>query len=563
MGGPEEINLGCNRDHVVSIPFPHHRPLRALLVEDNVDDAELIIRELRRGGYEPTTRRVQTVADLTATLTNDSWDVIISDYSMPQLSAPDAFAIVRSLNLDIPFIIVSGTVGEEVAVTAMRTGVHDFLLKGHLRRLVAAIERELRESAMRAERRKIQEQLLISDRMASVGTLAAGVAHEINNPLSVVAGNLQVVRQDAEAIAAELEGLPPEARGTLGGPMERVTSAVASLRAATIDAEEAAERVRMIVRDLRVFSRPEEDRREPVDVHRVIESSIRMARNELRHRAKVVRRFGTVPLVDANEARLGQVFLNLLVNAAQAIPDGRTDHNTITITTAIEDGMVTIDIADTGAGIAAEVLPRIFDVFYTTKPIGVGTGLGLAICHRILTAMDGRIEVQSRLGEGTTFRVAVRRARSGQTIEMPVVSGVVPDAGRTGTVLVIEDEPALGRVLQRLLAPHRVTVVTRASEALGRLAAGESFDLILCDLMMPEMTGMDFHAELSRSFPAVAARVVFMSGGAFTPGAREFLETTPNRRIDKPIDTARLRQLVEEALARNVEIEFPASRPIH
>jgi signal transduction histidine kinase len=539
----------------VSISSPHHRPLRALLVEDNVDDAELIIRELRRGGYEPITRRVQTVADLTATLTNDSWDVIITDYSMPQLSAPDAFAIVRSLNLDIPFIIVSGTVGEEVAVTAMRTGVHDFLLKGQLGRLVAAIERELRESAMRAERRKIQEQLLISDRMASVGTLAAGVAHEINNPLSVVAGNLQVVRQDAEAIAAELEGLPPEARGTLGGPMERVASAVASLRAATSDAEEAAERVRMIVRDLRVFSRPEEDRREPVDVHKVIESSIRMARNELRHRAKVVRRFGTVPLVDANEARLGQVFLNLLVNAAQAIPDGRTDLNTITITTAIEDGMVTIDIADTGAGIAAEVLPRIFDVFFTTKPIGVGTGLGLAICHRILTAMEGRIEVQSRLGEGTTFRVALRRARSGRTIEMPAVSGVLPEAGRTGTVLVIEDEPALGRVLQRLLAPHRVTVVTRASEALGRVAAGESFDLILCDLMMPEMTGMDFHAELSRSFPAVAARVVFMSGGAFTPGAREFLERTPNRRIDKPIDTAQLRQLVEEALARKVEIE--------
>jgi CheY-like chemotaxis protein/anti-sigma regulatory factor (Ser/Thr protein kinase) len=293
-----------------------------------------------------------------------------------------------------------------------------------------------------------------------------------------------------------------------------------------------------------------------VDVHKVIESSIRMARNELRHRAKVVRRFGSVPLVDANEARLGQVFLNLLVNAAQAIPEGQTDHNSITITTAIEGGMVTIDIADTGAGIGAEVLPRIFDVFFTTKPIGVGTGLGLAICHRILTAMDGRIEVESCLGEGTTFRVALRRARSGRTIEMPAVRAVVPEAGRIGTVLVIEDEPALGRVLQRLLAPHRVTVVTRAKEALIRVAAGESFDLILCDLMMPEMTGMDFHAELSRAFPEIAARVVFMSGGAFTPGAREFLEATPNRRIDKPIDTVRLRRLVEEALTSN-----PATDP--
>jgi signal transduction histidine kinase len=540
---------------VLSNESPNPKPLRALLVEDNADDAELVIRELRRGGYEPITHRVQTGPDLMATLTNDNWDVVISDYSMPRLNAPDAFAIVRSLGLDIPFIIVSGTVGEEVAVTAMRSGVHDFLLKGHLRRLTAAIERELRESAMRSEQRKIQEQLLISDRMASVGTLAAGVAHEINNPLSVVAGNLQVVRQDADAIFAELQSL----RGGEGPISDvraaRLATAVDSLRAATNDAEEAAERVRMIVRDLRVFSRPEEDRREPVDVHRVIESSVRMARNELRHRAKVVRNFGTVPLVEANEARLGQVFLNLLVNAAQAIPEGQTDHNSITITTAVEDGMIAVDIADTGAGIPAEVLPRIFDVFFTTKPIGVGTGLGLAICHRILTAMDGRIEVQSRLGEGTTFRVALKRARSGRTIEMPAVRPRVSDAGRVANVLVIEDEPALGRVIQRLLTPHRVTVVTRANEALTRLASGDVFDLILCDLMMPEMTGMDFHAELSRTSPETAARVVFMSGGAFTPGAREFLETTSNRRIDKPIDTTRLRRLVEESVAHAGEAQ--------
>jgi signal transduction histidine kinase len=529
------------------------KPLRALLVEDNVDDAELVIRELRRGGYEPITRRVQTAEDLSATLTGESWDVIISDYSMPQLSAPDAFAVVRSLSLDIPFIIVSGTVGEEVAVTAMRSGVHDFLLKGHLRRLVAAIERELRESAMRAERRKIQEQLLISDRMASVGTLAAGVAHEINNPLSVVAGNLQVVRQDAEALAAELDGLPPELRQKLGAHVERLASGIASLRAAATDAEEASERVRLIVRDLRVFSRPEEDRREAVEVQKVLESSIRMARNELRHRAKVIRQFGAVPLVEANEARLGQVFLNLLVNAAQAIPEGQTDRNSITITTALADEMVVVDIADTGGGIPPEVLPRIFDVFFTTKPIGVGTGLGLAICHRILTAMNGRIEVKSVVGEGTTFRVALTRARSRRTVEMPAVRAIAPEAGRIAAVLVIEDEPALGRVLQRLLAPHRVVVVTRAREALERLAAGAKFDLILCDLMMPEMTGMDFHAELARTSPEIAARVVFMSGGAFTQGAREFLETAPNLRIDKPIDTVRLRRLVEEALANHPE----------
>jgi len=303
------------------------------------------------------------------------------------------------------------------------------------------------------------------------------------------------------------------------------------------------------VRDLRVFSRPEQDRREAVDVHKVLESSIRMAHNELRHRAKLIRKLGNVPLVEGNEARLGQVFLNLLVNAAQAMPEGRTEENSITISSGLEGGMVVVEIADTGAGIPAEILPRIFDVFFTTKPIGVGTGLGLSICHRILTAMNGRIEVQSRIGEGTTFRVSLTRARTGLTAEMPVVTSTPANApGHQANVLVIEDEPALGRVLSRLLAPHRVTVVTRAREALTRIGNGDRFDVILCDLMMPEMTGMDFHRELTAAHPDIADRVVFMSGGAFTQGAKDFLERVPNRRIDKPIDVGSLRRLIEDTV---------------
>ena len=179
---------------------------------------------------------------MTAALTSRAWEVIVSDHSLPNFSAPEAFSIVRRLNIDIPFIIVSGTVGEEIAVQAMRTGVHDFLLKGHLKRLVAAIEREIREAAMRAERRKIQEQLLISERMASMGTLAAGVAHEINNPLSVVVGNLHVIRQDLEALIGDLGGAPEGPGGEGGtGHLGVLTSA---LRESVRDAEEAAERVR-------------------------------------------------------------------------------------------------------------------------------------------------------------------------------------------------------------------------------------------------------------------------------------------------------------------------------
>jgi signal transduction histidine kinase len=518
-----------------------------LIVEDDPDDAELVIIELRRAGYDLDFLRVQTAAAMRAALTERTWDLIVSDYSMPSFSAPEAFSLLRSMNIDLPFIVVSGTVGEEVAVEAMRAGVHDFLLKGNLRRFVAAIERELREASVRAERRKIQEQLMISERMASVGTLAAGVAHEINNPLAVVVGNLQLIGQDLKALTSDVDAFPADVRQQLGERFTRLAATVTSTREAATDAEEAGERVRTIVRDLRVFSRSEEDRRDSVDLHAVLESSLRMARNELRHRAKVVRRFGDVPKVDANEARLGQVFLNLIVNAAHAIPEGHTDENAITITTRRQDNMVAVDVADTGTGIAPEVLPHIFDVFFTTKAIGVGTGLGLAICHRIVTGMNGRIEVRSQVGEGTTFTVMLPRVRTGQTQEVPAPPRPAPVSSptRPRSVLVVEDEVAVGRTLQRLLAPHLVTVVSRAREALERIASGERYDLLLCDLMMPELTGMDFYRALRASEPAMSDRVVFMTGGAFTQGSREFLDQVSNPRIDKPIDISRLRSLIE------------------
>jgi signal transduction histidine kinase len=489
--------------------------------------------------------RVQTVDEMTAALTEQAWDVILSDYSLPTFSAPDAYALMRKLKLDLPFLVVSGTVGEDIAVEVMRAGVHDFLLKGHLRRLVAAIEREIGEASVRAERRQIQDQLLISERMATVGTLAAGVAHEINNPLSVVVGNLQVIGQDATSLADDLDALPGELRGALGARFARLQSAATALREAIGDAAEAGERVRMIVRDLRVFSRAEGEARTAVDVHAVIDSSLRMARNEIRHRAKIVRDFGDVPKVEANESRLGQVFLNLIVNAAHAIPEGKTDANSITIATRSADDMVVVEISDTGSGIPPDVLPQIFDVFFTTKPIGVGTGLGLAICHRIVTNLEGRIDVDSQVGVGTTFRVSLPRARSGRTLGVPIVAPVATAAPVQRSVLAIEDELSVGRTLQRLLAPHRVVVLTRARAALDRIAAGERFDVILCDLMMPELTGMDFHAALRRIDPVLADRVVFMSGGAFTQAARDFLESVPNARLDKPIDAVKLRALVD------------------
>jgi signal transduction histidine kinase len=505
--------------------------IRVLLVEDSQDDAELIIREIERGGYRVVYERVDTREGLLGALDRCPWDIVLSDYSMPQFSGPDALKLVKARGLDLPFIIVSGVVGEEAAVRAMRSGAHDFVLKQSLARLSPAVERELREAGLRAERKKMQDQLLISERMVSVGTLAAGVAHELNNPLAALITNLDLLVRDLSRLSGER---------SLTDPLSDV---FAELR----DARESAARMRRIVRDLKLFSRSNDDERGAVDVHRVLDSSLRMAHNEIRHRALVVREYGDVPLVEASEARLGQVFLNLLINAAQAIVEGDAEHNRIHVSTHQDAvGRVVIEVADTGAGIAPEHLTRIFEAFFTTKPADVGTGLGLSICHRIVRSLAGELEVDSQVGKGSTFRVVLPKATSNEEAAREV-EPPSSFATRRGRVLVVDDEPMIATAIGRTLAlEHDVVVASAATNALERIQKGEEFDVILCDLMMPQMTGMDLYDELVRTVPSQADRMVFLSGGAFTAAARTFLDDVPNQRLEKPFDTRQLLALVND-----------------
>src|SRR3981081_2500578 len=217
------------------------KQLRALIVEDSEQDATLLARELRRGGYDLSFDRVETPDAMCAALDKRTWDIVLSDYSMPRFSAPAALALGRERNLDLPFIIISGTIGEETAVESLRAGAHDFMVKGSLARLLPAIGREMREADLRAEKKKIREQLLISERMASVGLLAASVAHEINNPLAILVSNLEFASGQVNGFMADVPGVD------LPFPFaERIDALAAPLR----DAQEAAERVRLIVRDL-------------------------------------------------------------------------------------------------------------------------------------------------------------------------------------------------------------------------------------------------------------------------------------------------------------------------
>lgn len=374
--------------------------------------------------------------------------------------------------------------------------------------------------------RRAQEQLIVADRMASLGLLAAGVAHEINNPLAAVMANLELIEDDLIATGQDI--------GELGEMLA--------------DAQEGARRVQAIVRDLKTFSRPRPGTGAgaTADLARVLESSARMAHNEIRHRARLEMELPPLPAVHGTSSRLGQVFLNLLMNGAQAIAEGAAHENVIRVTATVEGERVTVRVSDTGEGMDEETQRKLFTPFYTTKERRGGTGLGLAICHRIVSEVGGDIRVRSRRGEGTEFAVALRVARLEGDEALPrTASEPSPPRSR---ILVVDDEPSIGVAVRRVLSrDHAVEIETDPEVALARLRE-ERFDLVLCDLMMPKLGGPEFHAELTRLAPDLARSMIVLTGGAFTASAREFLARHENVCIEKPFEVRGLRRAVDAQL---------------
>ena len=381
--------------------------------------------------------------------------------------------------------------------------------------------------------RLANEQLLISDRMASIGMMAAGVGHEINNPLSAVVASLEMAAADLAALGREIG---PDKLGDLPDEIN--------------EAYEAAQRVRQIAGDLKVFSGGQAEENGPVDVEHVLESAVRMAWNQVRHRARIVKHYAPVPLANGVEPRLGQVFLNLLVNAAQAIPEGGADRHEIRLTTRVDaEGRIVADIEDTGSGIPPHVMAQLFTPFVTTKPVGVGTGLGLSICQRLMTAMGGSIWADSTVGQGTVFHVALPPAAATSAPSAPEAETAATAIPAKARILVIDDEDMIGMILRRVLKGHDVTVLTNAKDALAQIASGTRYDAIICDLMMPVMNGIEFHQALSRQFPDQVDAVMFLTGGAFTKETAAFLDSVPNTRLEKPFDAKNLRALVDRHIA--------------
>jgi signal transduction histidine kinase/CheY-like chemotaxis protein len=383
------------------------------------------------------------------------------------------------------------------------------------------------------ERKAIQARLTEAERLTALGVLSAGVAHEINNPLAYVLLNLEYLRQQLPRLAEE--------PGRLSDLMVRVR-----------DACHGAERVATIVRDLRTFARGDDGSRGPVDLREIIEAAINIAGNTLKQSARIVRDYGDASLVEASANRLEQVFLNLLLNAAQALPNGDPERDEIRVRLYGDQQRVIAEISDTGSGIPDQVIGRIFEPFFTTKPVGVGTGLGLPICRSILAAHGGTIEVESRPGEGATFRIVLPASSTTRTSPRRTSSRPLVSVGPRGRVLVVDDEVAVGSTLRLVLQrEHDVQLATSGEEALRLLASGTDFHAIVCDLMMPGMTGVDLYEAIRAVHPGLEERMVFMTGGALLAKTEDFLSRVKNPLLEKPFDVPLVRRTLERLVATN------------
>lgn len=385
------------------------------------------------------------------------------------------------------------------------------------------------------EQEGLQRRVRQSEKMATVGTLAAGIGHEINNPLSCIKSNADVLGEELQ----ELAGMSSSTR-------------LSELRELTDDIRDGSRRIHRIVQGLQMFSRNADARNEVVELERVLRIAGRFCINEVRHKAGLVFDIDGMPLAQGDESQLVQVCVNLLTNAAHAISPGAADVNKIIARCGTtSEGRVFIEIEDSGSGMTVDVVDRAFDPFFTTKAQAVGTGLGLSISHGIVLAMGGTIVLRSELEVGTCVRIELPPGSLSPSNDATNTRSEAPAEDNTlATILIIDDEPTVARALARALRSYSVAVEVDALQAIKRLKEGASFDAILCDLMMPSITGADFFTELRAARPDLINRIAFVTGGAFTPEGRDFLERVSVPVLTKPVELSDLRALVARLVRR-------------
>jgi signal transduction histidine kinase len=500
-----------------------------LIVDDDDHIAEALSIILEGAGYD-VTRCDGALEALKYLRAGNVPELILFDLMMPSMNGWEFRVELRREPCwaDIPVIAMSADGSAQAAAIDadlyLKKPIDDLTLLRSVESLLENAQQK-REDSHRAE----------LERLSSLGLIAAGIAHEINNPLAFIVGNLELARKHLRELEGEVEGLS--------------RARVIALSRLLDHADKGAQRIAEVGRSVAAFSRPDVERAVLVNAIDVLESSIQLAENEIRHRATLTRDYRGIPEVLANPAKLGQVFLNLLTNAAHAVEDGMSVLREIRVAAHTnDDGHAVIAISDNGQGISHAHLARIFDPFFSTKASGAGMGLGLPISQRIVAGLGGSLTVQSELGTGSTFIVTLPAAH----VRIAANEASASAKGtRRPKLLVIDDEPMMCDLLEGTLSDdYEVETQKSARDALNALLRGESYDLILCDLMMPDLSGMDLHTQLSRLCPDQAERMVFMTGGTFTERAQAFVERLSCGYLAKPFRTDEAQALIDARLSK-------------
>jgi len=485
-------------------------PLRLLLVEDNEDDAALLLHVLQRDGFAVTSSRVETAEALLSALDEQGqgqgWELVISDYALPQFSGPQALALFRGRGLDIPFIVVSGAVGEDAAVALIKSGANDFVSKSNLGRVPQVVRRELadvelrrRERQAAVEKQELQSQLAQAQKMEAIGVLTAGVAHDFNNIL----GAIQIYADLAQLKLGK--GIP-------------VDNELTQIMAAT-------DRAAGLARQLLLFSRKQPLELVPLDLSHTLGELLKMLQRIIGERIEV--RTEIEPgcrRVLGDSGGIEQVVMNLAVNARDAMPEAGTmtiGLGNVEVVEAYCRGIlgarpgtfVRLFVQDTGCGMDAATIDRIFEPFYTTKPAGKGTGLGLSVVYGIVQQHRGWITVRSAPGAGTRFEVYFPLAEESGAAAGAKRRSVTELAGRGERILLVEDEASYRAVAAEALRANGYEVETAegAVEAERRVReAPGSFELLFSDVALGDGNGFDLGVRVRALAPGM--RVLLTSG---------------------------------------------------
>src|SRR6266852_6381330 len=508
-------------------------PLRVLMIEDSEDDTALLVRELRRGGYDVTHERVDTPAAMSSALNKEKWDLVISDHSMPHFSGAAALTLLRETESEVPFIFVSGTMGEEAAVAALKDGAQDYVMKSNLKRLVPAVQRELRELEERRERKRLERQVQQLQKFEAIGRLAGGIAHDFNNAIGAIMGWADLALQEAQ-------------------PGTRLQERLQKICA-------QAQRTAGLTSQLLAFARQQVLQPRKIDLNGLIEEGTSLLRKVIG--ADVEVRLVPAPnlrVTVADPVQIDQVLMNLCLNARDAMPKGGRliietqnadlEEEYCRLHTYVRPGSyVLLSVSDTGIGMDPATIERIFEPFFTTKEVGKGTGLGLATVFGIVKQHGGFINVYSEPGKGTTFRVYLP---SDNGVAEPLRSeGLERPQKGTETVLLAEDHEGLRELGQETLEAlgYHVILATNGSEAVALFKSNAPrIDVVVVDVVMPGMSGPDAYAEMCTIRPGLA--VVFATGYTAEAASLTSLVAKGASVLQKPYTATSLSKAIRHVL---------------